>query len=99
MMSAVVSKVCGGALIAGGILCWLVACAGDSNAGPPMVRTGEVCQRATDCKAQPDDVCKDAKTLVRYETPACGGDKRCLWNGTEDPCGGSCQDGFCVSAR
>ena len=98
-MSAVVSKICGGALIAGGILCWVVACGSDSANGPPITRTAEVCKVAADCKMEPESVCKDGKTLVRFETPTCGSGQRCMWSGTEDPCGLMCQDGFCVSAR
>ena len=98
MMSAVVSRLCGGVLIAGGILCWLVACGGDSANGPPVVHSAEVCKVATDCKTEPDALCKDVKTIARFETPSCA-DGRCMWIGTEERCGLECHDGFCVSAR
>ncbi len=52
-MSAALSTFCGGALIAGGILCWVVACGGASpTAGPP--RTAEIAKATADGKTAPN---------------------------------------------
>jgi hypothetical protein len=76
-----------------GMVCLLGGCGGDSS-------DGEVCMIDADCKMDPGQpsVCKDARTLIRYDIPKCSADQRCEWPRVEEVCGHSCEDGYCITA-
>jgi hypothetical protein len=81
---------------------WLLGACGDSDSDDDtdVIRTDEMCTVDSDCKMDPGRAssCKDALTLVRYDVPRCGANRRCEWPRLEERCGHSCEDGFCITA-
>ncbi|HMJ52079.1 MAG TPA: hypothetical protein VK540_08380 [Polyangiaceae bacterium] len=103
MMSVVFARITVRTLLTVGVVCWLGACGSDSadsaspDAGHPVVRTDDVCGADADCRMEPDSICKDTKTIVRFDVPKCASDHRCTWIGSEDRCDYMCQDGYCIT--